>query len=151
MDEILTFGICEDSFKRLFPENPSTLVDLHQQFTGMNANQNFEFAKAVGLEASLATFGVLEGSLLKICGKTGRGAGSDRVGVESHLPLARLHLLLSRVLSSFLFTFCLVSLSQLVATRCQIFATTHIVVVVMQMRPWVSIRLISLTLPVLTA
>ena len=50
-------------------------LDPHQQATGMISDQMIQFARAVGLEVSLATFGMLEDVLLKIGGKTGRNVG----------------------------------------------------------------------------
>ena len=38
----------------------------HQQITGLNADQMIQFARAVGLDVSLATFGLLEDLLLQI-------------------------------------------------------------------------------------
>ena len=50
-------------------------LDPRQQVTGMSSYQMIQFARAVGLEVSLATFGMLEDVLLKIGGKTGRNVG----------------------------------------------------------------------------
>ena len=58
--------------KECFADNPPLQVDPHQQLTGMSSDQMIQFATAVGLEVSLAIFGVLEDILLKIGGKTGR-------------------------------------------------------------------------------
>ena len=58
--------------KGCFADNPPVQLDPHQQLTGMSSDQLIQFARAVGLEVSLATFGMLEDVLLKIGGKTGR-------------------------------------------------------------------------------
>ena len=54
--------------------------------TGLSSDQIIQFARAVGLEVSLATFGMLEDVLLKIGGKTGRnvgGKGSEQSALRS--------------------------------------------------------------------
>ena len=61
--------------KECFADNPPVQLDPHQQVTGMSSDQVIQFARAVGLEVSLATFGMLEDVLLKIGGKTGRNFG----------------------------------------------------------------------------
>ena len=61
--------------KECFADNPPVQLDPHQQVTGMSSDQMIQFARAVGLEVSLATFGMLEDVLLKIGGKTGRNVG----------------------------------------------------------------------------
>ena len=61
--------------KECFADNPPVQLDPHQQLTGMSSHQVIQFARAVGLEVSLATFGMLEDVLLKIGGKTGRNFG----------------------------------------------------------------------------
>ena len=61
--------------KECSADNPPVQLDPHQQVTGMNSDQMIQFARAVGLEVSLATFGMLEDVLLKIGGKTGRNVG----------------------------------------------------------------------------
>ena len=58
--------------KECFADNPPVQLDPHQQVTGMSSDQMIQFARAVGLEVSLATFGMLEDVFLKIGGKTGR-------------------------------------------------------------------------------
>ena len=45
--------------KECFADNPPIQLDPHQQLTGMSSNQIVQFARAIGLEASLATFGML--------------------------------------------------------------------------------------------
>ena len=67
--------------KGCFADNPPVELDPHQQLTGMSSDQMIQFARAIGLEVSLATFGMLEDVLLKIGRKTGRNVrekGSGR-------------------------------------------------------------------------
>ena len=66
--------------KECFADNPPVHLDPHQQLTGMSSDQMIQFARAVGLEVSLATFGMLEDVLLKIGGKTGRNVGERASG-----------------------------------------------------------------------
>ena len=66
--------------KECFADNPPVQLDPHQQLTGMSSDQMIQFARAVGLEVSLATFGMLEDVLLKIGGKTGRNVGERGSG-----------------------------------------------------------------------
>ena len=66
--------------KECFADNPPVQLDRHQQMTGMRSDQMIQFARAVGLEVSLATFGMLEDVLLKIGGKTGRNVGKKGSG-----------------------------------------------------------------------
>ena len=66
--------------KECFADNPPVQLDPHQQVTGMSSDQMIQFARAVGLEVSLATFGMLEDMLLKIGGKTGRNVGERGSG-----------------------------------------------------------------------
>ena len=66
--------------KECFADNPPVQLDPHQQVTGMSSDQMIQFARAVGLEVSLATFGMLEYVLLKIGGKTGRNVGERGSG-----------------------------------------------------------------------
>ena len=61
--------------KECFADNPPVQLDPRQQVTGMSSDQMIQFARAVGLEVSSATFGMLEDVLLKIGGKTGRNVG----------------------------------------------------------------------------
>ena len=71
--------------KECFDDNPPVQLDLHQQVTGMSSDQMIKFARAVGLEVSLATFGMLEDVLLKIGGKTGRNVGEKGSGQSASL------------------------------------------------------------------
>ena len=66
--------------KECFADNPPVLLDPHQQLTGMSSDQMIHFARAIGLEVSLATFGMLEDVLLKIGRKTGRNVGEKGSG-----------------------------------------------------------------------
>ena len=61
--------------KECFADNPPVQLDPRQQVTGMSSDQMIQFARAAGLELSLATFGMSEDVLLKIGGKTGRNVG----------------------------------------------------------------------------
>ena len=72
--------------KECFADNPPVQLDPHQQLTGMSSDQMIQFARAVGLEVSLATFGMLEDVLLTIGGKAGRnvgGKGSEQSALHS--------------------------------------------------------------------
>ena len=60
-----------------FADNPPVQLDPHQQVTGMSSDQMIQFARAIGLEVSLATFGMLEDVLSKIGGKSGRSVGEN--------------------------------------------------------------------------
>ena len=72
--------------KECFADNPLVQLDPHQQVTGMSSDQMIQFARAVGLEVSLATFGLLDDVLLKIDGKTGRNVGERGSGQSvSHI------------------------------------------------------------------
>ena len=64
--------------KDCFADNPPVQLDPHQQLTGMSSDQVIQFARAVGLEVSSATFGMLEDVLLKIGGKAGRNVGDKK-------------------------------------------------------------------------
>ena len=66
--------------KECFADNPPVQLDPHQQLTGMCSDQMIQFARAIGLEVSLATFGMLEDVPLKIGGKTGRNVGEKGSG-----------------------------------------------------------------------
>ena len=66
--------------KECFADNPPVQLDPHQQVTAMSSDQMIQFARAIGLEVSLATFGMLEDVLLKIGGKSGRSVGEKGVG-----------------------------------------------------------------------
>ena len=61
--------------KECFADNPPVQLDPHQHLTGMSSDQMIQFARVIGLEVSLTTFGMLEDVLLKIGGKTGRNVG----------------------------------------------------------------------------
>ena len=71
--------------KECFADNPPVQSDPHQQVTGMSSDQMIQFARAVGLEVSLATFGMLEDVLLKIGGKSGRSVGEKGSGQSASL------------------------------------------------------------------
>ena len=66
--------------KECFADNPPVQLDPHQKLTGLSSDQMIQFARAVGLEVSLATFGMLEDVLLKIGKKTGRNFGEKGSG-----------------------------------------------------------------------
>ena len=66
--------------KECFADNPPVQLDPHQQLTEMSSDQMIQFARAIGLEVSLATFGKLEDVLLKFGGKTGRSVGERGSG-----------------------------------------------------------------------
>ena len=68
-----------------FADNPPVQLDRHQHLTGMSSDQKIQFARAIGLEVSLATFGTLEDVLLKIGGKTGRNIGERGSGQSASL------------------------------------------------------------------
>ena len=71
--------------KECFADNPPVQLDPHQHLTGMSSDQMIQFARAIGLEDSLATFGVLEDVLLKVGGKTGRSVGERGSGQSASL------------------------------------------------------------------
>ena len=71
--------------KECFADNPPVQLDPHQQVTGMSSDQMIQCARAVGLEVSLATFGMLENVLLKIGGKSGRSVGEKGSGQSASL------------------------------------------------------------------
>ena len=71
--------------KKCFADNPPVRLDPHQQVTGMSSDQMIQFARAVGLEVSLATLGMLEDVLLKIGGKPGRNVGERGSGQSASL------------------------------------------------------------------
>ena len=66
--------------KECFSDNPPVQLDPHQQLTGMSSDQMIQFARAIGLEVSLAIFGMLEDVLLKIGKKTGKNVGEKGSG-----------------------------------------------------------------------
>ena len=70
--------------KECFADNPPVQLDPHQQ-----SDQMIQFARAVGLEVSLATFGMLEDVLLKIGGKTGKNVGEKGSGQSASLSWSR--------------------------------------------------------------
>ena len=74
--------------KDCFADNPPVQLDPHQQLTGLSSDQMVQFARAIGLEVSLATFGMLEDVLLKICGKAGRNFGEKGSGQSVSLSRA---------------------------------------------------------------
>ena len=63
-----------------FTDNPPVQLDPHQQLNGLSSDQMIQFARAIALEVSLATFGMLEDVLLKIGKKTGRNVGEKGSG-----------------------------------------------------------------------
>ena len=71
--------------KECFADNPPVKLDPHQPVTGLSSDQMIQFARAVGLEVSLATFGMLEDVLLKIGGKSGRSVGEKGSGQPASL------------------------------------------------------------------
>ena len=71
--------------KECFADNPPVQSDPHQQVTGTSLDQMIEFARAIGLEVSLATFGMLEDVLLKIGGKVGRNVDEKGSGQSASL------------------------------------------------------------------
>ena len=71
--------------KECFADNPPVQLDPHQQLTGMSSDQTIQFARAIGLEVSWATFGMLEDVLLKIGGKTRRSVGERGSGHSASL------------------------------------------------------------------
>ena len=74
--------------KECFADNPPVQLDPHQQLTGMSSDQMIQFAKAVGLEVSLATFGMLEDVLVKIGRKAGRNVGDKSNGQSGSISRA---------------------------------------------------------------
>ena len=66
--------------KECFADNPPVQLNPHQQLTGLSSDQMIQFARATGLEVSLATFGNLEDVFLKTGGKTGRNVGEKGSG-----------------------------------------------------------------------
>ena len=71
--------------KECFADNPPVQLDPHQQVTGMSLDQMIQFARAIGLKVSSATFGMMEDVLLKIGGKTGRNVGEKGSGQSASL------------------------------------------------------------------
>jgi len=66
--------------KECFAERPPVQLNPHQGLTGMSSSHMIQFARAIGLEISLATFGMLEDVFLKTGGKTGRNVGEKGSG-----------------------------------------------------------------------
>ena len=66
--------------KECFSDNPPVQLDPLQQLTGMRSDQMMQFARAIGLEISVATFGMLEDVLLKNGRKTERNVGEKGSG-----------------------------------------------------------------------
>ena len=75
--------------KECFADNPPVQLDPHQQLTRMSSDQMIRFAKAIGLEVSSATFGMLEDVLLKNGRKTGRNVGDKGKGQSPSFSRAR--------------------------------------------------------------
>ena len=69
-------------FKDFFEHNPSTHLDATHQTTSFSADQMIQFARAVGLEVSLASFEMLEDLLLKI-NLIGRRGGGGKASSKS--------------------------------------------------------------------
>ena len=122
--------------KECFADNPSVQLDPHQQVTGMSSDQMIQFARAVGLEVSLATFGMLENVLLKIGGKTGRNFGEKEV--NSLLRAVGQSLLSWRVWLRDLFILCQRLQSHLIVIVWWVIFHSNLVPVDKQMQPWVS-------------
>ena len=74
--------------KECFADNPPVQLDPHQQLTGLSSDQMIQFARVIGLEVSLATFGMLEDVLLKIGGQAGRNVGDKGIGQSASLSRA---------------------------------------------------------------
>ena len=73
--------------KDCFSGNPPTHLDLHQQIIELSAHQMVKFAREIGLEVSLANYGMLEDFLRKISSKFGRaGGGGEGVSPQSPFP-----------------------------------------------------------------
>ena len=68
--------------KDFFEHNPPTHLDAAHQTTTLSADQMIQFARAVGLEVSLASFGILEDLLLK-ANPIGRCGGGGRESSKS--------------------------------------------------------------------
>ena len=68
--------------KYFFEHNPPTRLDATQQTTSFSADQMIQFARSVGLEVSLASFGMLEDLLLK-ANLIGRVGGGGRASSRS--------------------------------------------------------------------
>ena len=68
--------------KDFFEHNPPTHLDATHQTTSFSADQMIQFARAVGLEVSLASFGMLEDLLLK-ANLIGRRGGGGKASSKS--------------------------------------------------------------------
>ena len=68
--------------KDFFEHNPATYLDATHQTTNFSADEMIQFARAVGLEVSLASFGMLEDMLLK-ANLIARGGGGGKVSSRS--------------------------------------------------------------------
>ena len=66
--------------KECFADNPPVQLDPHQQFTGISSDRMIHFARVIGSEVSLATFGMFEDVLVKIGEKIGRNVGDKGSG-----------------------------------------------------------------------
>ena len=71
--------------KECFADNSPVQLDPDQQLIGLSSDQMIQFARAIGLEVSSATFGMLEDVMLKIGGKTGRSVGERGSGQSASL------------------------------------------------------------------
>ena len=87
--------------KECFADNPPVQLNPHQQLTGKSSDQMIQFARAIGLEVSLATFGMLEDVLLKIGGNTGRSVGERGSGQSAALGSSGSTVVESMALRSF--------------------------------------------------
>ena len=76
--------------KEFFEHNFPTHLDATHQTTSFSADQMIQFAKAVGLQVSLASFGMLEDLLLKANLIGGGG------GVEEMRPVGRCSIVVPR-------------------------------------------------------
>ena len=120
--------------KECLADNPPVQLDPHQQLTGMSSDQMIQFARAIGLEVSLATFGLLGDVLLKIGGKTGRNIGRE---AEGSLLRSVGHGLLSwRVWLHVLFILCRPLQSRLIVIIWRVIFRSNHVPVGRQMRLW---------------
>ena len=69
--------------KYFFELNPPTQLDPSHPTTSFSADQMIQFARAVGLEVSLASYGMLEDLLLKARGGGGRQSVGSRHSIGS--------------------------------------------------------------------
>ena len=74
--------------KDCFADNPPVQLDPHQQLTVLSSDQMVQFARAIGLEVSLATFGMSEDVLLKNGEKAGRNVSEKDSGQSASLSRA---------------------------------------------------------------